>query len=340
MSKKQWQVELIRSQWLAVCSCVTSHTQDNGNVATPSVARQLPTPALTPTFLADIPFANLPPLPDFARAHAAPELDVPGNPYGKEHTPPPFDRFPTFPASPSPRKPRPSLPLCRLFRAGTIVLADHHLNPALRLAEDGWTLVSKDLVSPSRNEAEDHVVEPLPQDFDEPSQSPSKGRKRGRAGGRGKHPSAKKRAKVVVDKLLDNIIACSQAYVLQASARADGTNVIFRIYLVPEDLPELGKLSSKDRLKRPPPSILRSVLESIRCDATEWIGQVGVEQKRFMEEEDSRSLLEIFHDVEAPGTGGFDSLDASRHVKDRLWSALHVQPDEIKTELFPYQRVR
>ncbi|GAA5911481.1 uncharacterized protein JCM6883_005773 [Sporobolomyces salmoneus] len=298
-----------------------------------NLAMQLPTPAATPSFSWEFPFSNLPPLPDPPRATG---------PWGvvvqiQQRTPPPSAHLPAFPASPSPRK-SPSLPLDRLFRAGTLVLKGYRINTPHDLAQDGWISFSKELLSPISKEEENASIGETRPEVDEPSQSPSKGKKRGRTGGRGPTSPSKKKAKIVVDKQLDNLIACSQSLVFKATARASGSDVVLRIYLVPEDLPEMSKINPKERLKRPANSIVRSVLQSIRCEPEECNGVFVDTPSNFMDETDGRSLLEIFHEVETPGEGGFEGLDTSREVKDRLWNALNVQPDEVKTELFPYQR--
>ncbi|GAA6012278.1 hypothetical protein JCM11491_007080 [Sporobolomyces phaffii] len=296
--------------------------------------RSLPTPAATPTFFSSftLPPLPLPALPVTPRSPAAKRRT-------KQETPPPAHRLPPFPLSPSPRKapsPRkpPPLPLDRLFPAGTITLHNYSIRDGFDsdVGVDGWIKFSKDvLVS--------RTVAPEPLVLDEPSQTPTKGgNKRGRSKG-GKSSPAKKRTKVVHDKTLDDLVACSQASVFLATARAIGDDVILRIYLVQEDLPELAQIDPKRRLKRPPASTVRSVFQSIRCDRGEWEGRGATgEAEMLLEEKDGRSLLEMFHGIEVPGEGGFENLDAPQAIKDRLWLASSEQPEDVKTELYPYQQ--
>ncbi|GAA5963090.1 hypothetical protein JCM3765_001766 [Sporobolomyces pararoseus] len=327
--------------------------QDDDNLVKQQINRacsstQLPTPASTPTFLSNFAFSNLPPLPSVLPLSALPPLPklpklkvkFPVRPKIEQRTPPPISRLPPFPTSPSPRKP-PSLPLDRLFRAGTIIVNGYRFDVDNELAEDGWISFSKDLLkrvpSPEQEE-ESSKVDSTMLDDDEPSQSPSKGKKRSRIGGGGGRASpAKKKPKVVLDKALANIISCFQASVLTATARAVGNDIILRIYLVPEDLPELGEIKSK--LSRPADSIVRSVLQSIRCDLAEWNGTLNeLDISRLMDENDRRSLLEVFHQIEVPGDGEFNDLEAPRAIKERIQYVLKTQSENVETELFDYQR--
>ncbi|GAA5878684.1 hypothetical protein JCM16303_002170 [Sporobolomyces ruberrimus] len=296
----------------------------------PSASHQLPTPAPTPTFLSE---------PSFPSTASTPSSlpNVSSTSEVQRLTPPPKASLPSFPTSPSPRK-TPSLPLDRLFPAGTCVLCQHCLNPAIEpeIAKDGWFTYSKDLLVP--NPREDDLTFGTPLASDEPSQTPSKGKKRGRTQGK-KGSQANKKAKVVVDKTLDNLTLCQDALVLRATARAAGSDVVLRIYIVPEDLPELDAIQTKGRLKRPPSSTLRSVFQSIRCHPGEWNGVLAGEGvSRWTDERDGRSLLEMFHGIEVPGEGSFEDVEALEEVKDRIWLALSEQPEDIKTDLFPYQR--
>lgn len=59
----------------------------------------------------------------------------------------------------------------------------------------------------------------------------------------------------------------------------------------------------------------------------------------FMEESDTRSLLEIFQQVERPCQDGFDKLEASEEIKARLEKAVTGQSDKVKTKLYLYQQV-
>jgi hypothetical protein len=195
------------------------------------------------------------------------------------------------------------------------------------------------LLKPVRKKEEDQGIEAPSETIDEPSQSPKKGKKRGRAVG-GKASPAQKKLKVEVDKTLSNLAACSQALVFKATALALGSDVVLRIYLVPEDLAELSRLNAKERLSRPSHSIVRSVLQSIRQDPREWNGGLsGAQTLRLMDETDERTLLEIFHGVEVPAQDGFVTLDASSEIRDRIHYAVMEQPEAIKTDLFPFQRV-
>lgn len=120
-----------------------------------------------------------------------------------------------------------------------------------------------------------------------------------------------------------------------------GIQAVARIYLVPRNSPELAIHASNNRLpKRPSLPTIRYLLHSIRSHQQEWDGSViEGEVPMFMDETDQRSLLELFHEVEIPCEGGFNRLDASQAIKDRLWMQLSEQSEEITTDLFPYQRV-
>lgn len=296
-----------------------------------SSTRQLPTPAPTPTDSASSTFPSTSSTSIFSRPQS------PSRNEKKTRLATPTHDFASLPPLPPP-SPRSFLPLDSLVPAGTILFDDYELNQAcqVEIAEDGWIRFSPDLLAKVPSSSSTSAVEPL---VDEPSQTPSKGKKRGRAKGGKANPVKKPR--IERDRTLEHLADCSQALVCCATIRRLGTQTIVRIYLVPRDSPKLAKHAHGSRLpKRPSFPTIRSLLHSIRSNQEEWDGLVVEgETPKFMDESDQRSLLELFHEVEIPCEGGFDELDASQEIKDRLWLQLSEQSDEITTDLFPYQRV-
>ncbi|GAA5928576.1 DEAD/DEAH box helicase [Sporobolomyces koalae] len=307
------------------------------------IVHQLPTPVTTPNVLSTCSFsADLKALPldtpfselDLQRLPPLPDL---------KHVQTPVDGFFNYPTSPSPRK-RTQKPIAleRLFPAGTILLRDYRLRSldhGQELAADGWIQFAPDLLCLTTSPESEALLESSI--ADEPAQCLTRGKKRGRTA-RGKSAPARKKAKVVQDRTLDNLVACCQALVCRATVCVTDSTVILRIYLIPEDLPELKRAEYRTgRLKRSSPAIIRTVLSQIRCSTEEWNGTpppADVTVPRLLDEADDRSLLEIFHEISIPGEGGFEHVDAPQEVKDRLWFALTEQPDDVITDLFPYQR--
>jgi len=248
--------------------------------------------------------------------------------------------FPSPPASPAPLPARTSFPLENLTPVGSIILENVKLYAGYdgAAAEDGWIPFSRDLLVPIGIISLDDTSDS--EESDAPSLSSSRlGKKRGRAS-QGRSAVSKKKAKVVDDKLLDKLITCSETSTLRATVKLIGFHAVIRIYLIPEDLPERIQLAETKNGKVDRPRVLLAVLSSVRRNQYEWNGQM---QKgavtMFMEESDTRSLLEIFQQVERPCQDGFDKLEASEEIKARLEKAVTGQSDKVKTKLYLYQQV-
>ncbi|GAA5845521.1 hypothetical protein JCM5353_005679 [Sporobolomyces roseus] len=247
--------------------------------------------------------------------------------------------LPSPPASPAPVPRRTPFPLATLVPVGTIVLEDVKMEVDYEgvEAEDGWIPFSEDLLVPYDTFSLDDSSDS--EESNAPSLSSAQaGKKRGRASG-GLPARSKKKAKVVGNKLLDQLITCSETFNLRATVKLVGWRSILRIYLIPEDLPERIQLAKTKNGNFDRPPALVSVLSLVRRNQLEWDGRLQRGAiTMLMEEPDTRSLLEIFQQVERPGQDGFDKLEASEEVKARLEKAVTSQPDKVKTKLYLYQQ--
>ncbi|GAA5861885.1 hypothetical protein JCM3774_001339 [Rhodotorula dairenensis] len=292
----------------------------------------LPTPACTPMEAPPFkPFsALLPPLPR-----------EPASPVSSLTSPPRRDATPVAGPShqqyASPGGKVSDIPLDRLFPAGTVVLRRHVFSPDAEasLAEDGWTRFSESLVCAARVErnGEDELA-PLPEVVSAPT-TPSKKRRRSSTAGTRSSP---KRVRLSNDPLVDLLVANTASRTISATARATGSDVIVRIYLIPQDLPEL--LASGRRRKTVGATVM-NLLGRIRVSESEWAGEVAADDNRssFLEEPDTRSLLEVYRDIESPShdPAFAHQLDAPEAVRTRIAETLAEDPIGISTPLFPYQ---
>ncbi|GAA5825761.1 hypothetical protein JCM11251_000361 [Rhodosporidiobolus azoricus] len=327
------------------------------------------------------PLHLLPPLPLDARAAAAfPTPDAtplasasssfafPPSPTTSSYTrPPPATSIPTSPpsparlagvaspliatppASPSRQHERFVIPLDRLVAVGTIRLENYVLNDAAKYleAEDGWEVFGKDslqaLPPPFIDEDEQLALLPFPttpKSFSGQKGRAKSGTKR-KAASSNRSPPAKK-AKPSGHAVLDSLVSLTSALATRATMRVVGTTAILRVYLVPQDLPELADPAyTRGRTKWPPGSTVFQVLNAIRMSEEEWEGGfVDGDVPRFMDEQDKRSLLEVYRNIESPSHDDafIDQLNTSDETKDRLRWALHEGAEGIETDMFPYQK--
>lgn len=291
----------------------------------------LPTPALTPigsttfkpfsTRLSASPASpTSPPVPSTPRARREP---VPES--GPSHQ------------QASPGGKASEIPLERLFPAGTIVLHRHTFSPDAdqSIAEDGWTRFSQDLLRPARPDDDEGELLPLPPVVAAVPRTPSKKRRRTSSSGTKLSP---KRMRLSNDPLVDLLIANSTSRTISATAFATGSSVIVRICLIPQDLPEL--LASGRRRKAVGATVM-NLLGRVRVAESEWEGNICPDSdcKAFLDEPDTRSLLEVYRDIESPShdPNFVDQLDAPEHVRERIADTLLDNPVGISTQLFPYQ---
>lgn len=230
------------------------------------------------------------------------------------------------------------IPLDRLFPAGTVVLHRHTFSPDAdqSRAEDGWTRFSEGLLRAARpDDVDDDELLPLPAVVAAAPTTPSKKRRRTSSSST-KSPT--KRARLSSDPLVDLLVANSASRTISATALATGSSVIVRIYLIPQDLPEL--LASGRRRKAVGATIM-NLLGRIRVAESEWAGNLVPDGdcNAFLDEPDTRSLLEVYRDIESPShdPNFVDQLDAPEQVRERIAAALQDNPVGISTQLFPYQ---
>ncbi|GAA5981933.1 hypothetical protein JCM10908_004673 [Rhodotorula pacifica] len=303
----------------------------------------LPTPACTPCqstpfkpFSVPLLPANLPALPARTSAATAEQVATTGEGQrsdGRDVTP---EAGPSTSQSSPGGKANP-LPLDRLFPAGTVVIRRHTFSSdaEIALADDGWTRFSADLLRVARPDehGEDETLA-APVAVSVPS-TPSKKRRRSSVAGARPSP---KRAKLSNDPIVDLLVANSASRAIVATARTVGTDVIVRVYLVPQDLPEL--LASKPR-KNPVGTTVLNLLRRVRVAEREWAGELAPngETTPFLDESDTRSLLEVYRDIESPShdPAFADHLDAPDHVRERIAGTLADNPVGVSTPLFPYQ---
>ncbi|GAA6027413.1 hypothetical protein JCM8097_007843 [Rhodosporidiobolus ruineniae] len=292
---------------------------------------------------------QLPPLPDF------PPL-----------TPPVASTSAAQPShSPSRQHDRVAIPLDRLVPIGTLLLPGHVIDEHVShtVAEDDWFVYSKDTLKPvpppgvEQDELERAENDPLPSPSPSAPSTPrspaKKSKKRPAPLYRRSSPS--KRAKLASSasssaqksqSLLPALDSLTGAVALRATVRVDHSaeepTAVVRVYLVPQDLDELDDPKyARGKLKRPGASTVFQVLEAVRIRREEWEGSAqGEDVQRFMDEKDTRSLLEVYRDIESPRRDDvwIDELDAPTEVKDRLRWALVEGAECIQTEMFPYQK--
>ncbi|BGP24390.1 proteophosphoglycan ppg4 [Rhodotorula toruloides] len=245
--------------------------------------------------------------------------------------------------SPSRQNPRTPLPLDPLIPAGTILLRDHRLvSDDLDVAEDGWLAFERDSVQPASQAVvtvdEDPLVQPPPARRKSPSKART-GQKRRSPTSAGQ--PARKKAKVGGSALLDSLASMSAALACCATVHVSGVDIVMRVYLVPQDLPELQDPAyTRGKTKRPAGATVLGVLQAVRVSEEEWMGVPQGGDLPSLMEEDQRSLLEVYRDIESPAhhESFLDDIDASEDVKSRLAWSLNENPSGIITTLFPYQR--
>ncbi|SDA01269.1 BZ3500_MvSof-1268-A1-R1_Chr10-1g02549 [Microbotryum saponariae] len=158
------------------------------------------------------------------------------------------------------------------------------------------------------------------------------------------------------DPLLEELRLLTSALFLRATCRplevTDGVSdvegdervVIFRIYLVPDDLEErFNETYTKGRRVRPPSSVILEFLQKIKVGQREWDGSVAGHEggDGLLDEKDQRSILELYRAVRAPPSDPsfIETLqDVDQHTCDRIRNAMLENPLAMKTEMFPYQR--
>ncbi|GAA5914943.1 hypothetical protein JCM8208_000780 [Rhodotorula glutinis] len=317
-----------------------------------------PTPALTPRFAVDDTPYHAPPSPG-ARAP---------RPSSTSHVPPSCASAPLSPtaapvappaelASPSRQPSRPVAPLDRLLPIGTIVLHQHRLVADVlhELAEDGWLNLAKDTLEPIPDSAADadppveqapvppRPVAPRKSSSAKAGSSSSRSKKR-RASTTAGPSSSSKKVKYSAHPHLDALLTLSAAHVLRATVRIVGEGeqaaALVRVYLVPQDLPELRGPGAVRSRTRPPGSVVLGLLSAVRVHAGEWDGEMqDGDLEGFMAEIDGRSLLEVYRDITSPSADAsfVDSLVAPDDVKQRLSCALDHKPAGVQSDLFPYQ---
>ncbi|GAA5906076.1 hypothetical protein JCM6882_003552 [Rhodosporidiobolus microsporus] len=259
------------------------------------------------------------------------------------------------PSSPSRQPDRLLIPLNRLVPVGTVVLTAHvfsddadHVN-----AEDGWTIFTKDTLRstafpPSAPLEPDAPLASLPSPTTPRPRSLTKGKGKAKAGTKRKAaPSAAraspaKKARLSGHPLLDSLLSLGASLAARATVQVVDSTAIVRVYLVPQDLPELADPAySRWKTKRPPGSTVFQVLNAVRVSRREWNGEAeDGDVPRFMDEQDKRSLLEVYRSIESPlhEETFIDQLDTLDEVHERLRWALNEGAEGIETDIFPYQR--
>ncbi|BGP15858.1 hypothetical protein JCM10213_005656 [Rhodosporidiobolus nylandii] len=305
-----------------------------------TVAAAFPTPALTPLASTSTSFA-FPASPTGPSSANAP-LPVPPLP-----TPSTSQAAAILPPSPSRQPRRRLIPLDRLFPAGTVLLPDHVLAPGneLMAAEDGWialdkeTLQAADLAPLSPIENDSSATLPTPSASPRAGRKPASKKRKASSSARG---SPTKRARASAHPLLDSLVWLSAALAVRATVRVVGTTAVVRVYLVPQDLPEMADADHRrGALKRPAGSTVFGLLNAVRMSPEEWSGEVQSEAvPLFMSETDTRSLLEVYTDIESPSHDPtfVDELDANEEVKERLRWAVLDGAEGVQTDMFAYQK--
>ncbi|GAA5970910.1 hypothetical protein JCM11641_004505 [Rhodosporidiobolus odoratus] len=314
----------------------------------------LPTPTLTPHAHASLSSFDFPASPIQSGSAIAPWGLLPALP-GSVDLPalpllPPLTVLPAVPplraTPPSPS--RSAIPLHRLIAAGTLVLPGCEiLDEDSPHAEDGWVDLRKDTLRVIPQAEPEDVDEMLPppsppltpksSTSDQKVQKMKKKRKASTAG----RLSPSKKAKSQ-HPLLDSLFHLVASLVVRATVRRAGLTVIVRVYVIPQDLPEMSDPAYvKDALRRPGVAAIFQLLNSIRASKEEW---EGVLQERavpsFLEEPDTRTLLEVYRDIESPShdEAFIDKLEATPDIQDRLRWALTDGAEGLTTDMFPYQR--
>lgn len=187
-----------------------------------------------------------------------------------------------------------------------------------------------------------------------PSPAVARGRKRGKRAATGASPAAKKRKVTSVPQIsnLEKLLALQDADVVRLTVwraveggpatppSGEGDGLVIRVYLVPLDSAEYGNVEYvKGRRARPGAAGVLAGLGLVRVNQREWAtGQAGGKGKSLVDDDDQRSLLELYHAIESPNTepAAIDSLDTTDLVKSRLRKIAHRVP-HTSTKLFDYQ---
>lgn len=214
------------------------------------------------------------------------------------------------------------------------------------VVEDGWLDFSADMLvkttqydrgCPQEEDDCPNLRIALPTVQHSPSPSPSKKRRRSSTATQ----RTAKRNKPDIDPLVELVTANAAARTVRATATQLGDDVVLRIYLIPQDLDELADPSYRGRSRKPIGSVVLNLLAAVRVSQKEWMGQVDPgEPVSFLREADTRSLLEVYRDVESPAhdPAFVEDLDTSADVRDRIVAALADGAPGVTTELFEYQR--
>ncbi|SCV73996.1 BQ2448_6426 [Microbotryum intermedium] len=154
-----------------------------------------------------------------------------------------------------------------------------------------------------------------------------------------------------IDPLLEELRLLTSAVFLRATCRAldlagddhvEQRGVVFRIYLVPDDLAErFDDRFTKGRRVHPPSSVILEFLRRIKIGRRAWEGSAGEGREGLLDEKDQRSILELYRAVEAPPSdpNSVDTLqDVDQRTRDRIRNTMLENPLAMKTEMFPYQR--
>ncbi|GAA6012949.1 hypothetical protein JCM10207_008392 [Rhodosporidiobolus poonsookiae] len=303
-----------------------------------AAAAAFPTPTLTPAGGA----------PAFFPFPASPTAAA--NLFSPERLPPIPDAAPADPPSPARHANRVPIPLDRLVPVGTLYLPGLTIDPgaATFTADDGWTPLARETlqtVRPTAGEAEAFpaAVPPSPSWSRSPTKSKARAGTKRRASTSLQGSPASKRMKPSFPSALDALLALTASVGARGTVKETTGGVMVRVYLVPQDLPELADPKhTKGAARWPPASTVFHLLDAIRVDKDEWEsgsltqGEVPL----FTDESDKRSLLEVYRDIDSPSHNldSIDGLDAPEEIKDRLRWALIEGAEGVATELFPYQK--
>lgn len=147
-------------------------------------------------------------------------------------------------------------------------------------------------------------------------------------------------------KLINTILKLQNRGILVAEVNQFSTlsSVVIRIYLIPQDVLYKDQNSTNfEDFATGTANLVFEVLNEVSLNADAWNGLIGSETKivpRLMEE-DTRSLLEIYHSIPSPSfnPGSIDGLECSQSIKKRLKNVLLEDIVGMKTVLYQYQKV-
>lgn len=218
---------------------------------------------------------------------------------------------------------------------------------------DGWFPLERGMLWQEMGQVV-HVNQPvLPLPLS-PVASYQPGKKRAKRPSAAASPTTKKRRLSLMPQpsQLDRLLALQDADVVRLTVWGaveggpatppgeESEGVVVRVYLVPLDLAEHGAGEfSRGRKARPGASGVLSALALVRVNQDEWLsGRKGGTSTSLLDDDDHRSLLELYHDVHSPSTDPsvIDSLDAPDQVKQRLHRIARRVP-HTSTQLFGYQ---